>query len=180
MSTALRVAMIAGLTLGQTTEANSILQNVQKFLWHCKTSCSTLTESIEGSTANVSQVQPDIEAVEVQPDIEAGAYEAVAALEKGASGAFLQTQSADMLRNIVQPKASMNDADRDELRSCPFQGADCSPASGEIIGIFKQLGYELFASFAETTYTDNPTEQDGFRCRLQSALRRNSRTCGHD
>ena len=47
----------------------------------------------------------------------AAIYKPAAALEQGAGGGFLQTQSADTLRNIVQSKVSMNDADRDELTS---------------------------------------------------------------
>merc|ERR1712224_461012 len=37
---------------------------------------------------------------------------AVAALEKGTGGAFLQTGAADVLRNLVQSKDKMVDADR--------------------------------------------------------------------
>jgi len=216
MANTLRVAVVAsGLAVGQTAEANPIrkvvtmLQNVQKkveaegekeeqmflkFQCYCKTSGSTLTDSIEGSTAKVPQVQSNIEAGEAQvkqlgEDLnlhqsdraaakaaiaeatavrgkEASVYaalkaetssqiaainKAVAALEKGAGGAFLQTQSADVLRSIVQSKVTMNDADRDELTSFLSQGADYSPASGEITGILKTLGDEMTASLADAT-----------------------------
>merc|ERR1719409_276722 len=63
---------------------------------------------------------------------------AVAALEKGAGGAFLQTHSADVLRNVVQSNENMADADREGLTAF-LQGSseDSSQGSGEITGILK-------------------------------------------
>merc|ERR1719491_2735874 len=84
----LAVAVQASVLIaGHATHANPVrkvvtmLQNVQKkveaegdkeeamfqkFLCYCKTSGSTLTDSIEGSTAKVPQVQSNIEAGEAQ------------------------------------------------------------------------------------------------------------------
>ena len=154
------VTMLQNVQKKVEAEGEKEEEMFQKFLCYCKTSGSALTDSIEGSTAKVPQVQSDIEEGEAQVkqlgedlnkhqsdraaaktaiaeatairEKEASAYaamkdesssqiaainKAVAALEKGAGGAFLQTQSANVLRNIVQSKVSMVDADREELTS---------------------------------------------------------------
>lgn len=80
---------------------------------------------------------------------------AVAALEKGMAGAFLQTNAAAVLRNLVASKVNMLDADREDLVSFLHgsQGTDSSyvPASAEIVGILKQMGDEMAKDLAEAT-----------------------------
>jgi len=67
---------------------------------------------------------------------------AVAALNKGAAGAFLQTSAAAQLRHLTAT-VDMSDSDRDLVSS--FLAADASqndgyaPASGEIVGILDQI-----------------------------------------
>merc|ERR1719183_669330 len=78
---------------------------------------------------------------------------AVAALEKGAGGAFLQTHPADVLRNLVQSSESIADSDRQGLTSFLEGSSDYAPASGEITGILKTLGDEMSAALAEATKT---------------------------
>merc|ERR1719183_3338808 len=80
---------------------------------------------------------------------------AVAALEKGAGGAFLQSSSADVLRNLVQSTELMADSDREDITSFLGGSSDYAPASGEITGILKTLGDEMSAALADATKNEN-------------------------
>jgi len=64
--------------------------------------------------------------------------QAVGALEKGMGGAFLQTGNANMLRRLVVAR-EMSDSDRDVLSAFLSQSEGYAPASGEIVGILKQM-----------------------------------------
>jgi hypothetical protein len=71
---------------------------------------------------------------------------AVAAIEKGAGGAFLQTNAAQVLRNLASSNSQMPEAVISFLSS-----EDGSAGSGEITGVLKQLGDEMTADLAEAT-----------------------------
>merc|ERR1719329_634688 len=75
---------------------------------------------------------------------------AIPAIEKGMGGAFLQTTSASILRQI-SVSANMNTADRDVLASFLSEGSNYAPASGEIVGILKTLHDEMTKDFADAT-----------------------------
>merc|ERR1719387_1249703 len=66
---------------------------------------------------------------------------ATAAIEKGMSGGFLQTSNAAVLRRLVLNQ-DLSNADRDALTAFLTAGDSqgYAPASGEIVGILKQLG----------------------------------------
>jgi len=77
---------------------------------------------------------------------------AVAAIEKGSAG-FLQTGEANLVRNLAMDKADLSDSSRQELLSF-LSGTTTegyAPASGEIVGILKQMGDEMSAGLAEAT-----------------------------
>jgi len=79
---------------------------------------------------------------------------AVAALEKGMAGAFLQTDAAQTLKSMVSRKKDMlMDDDRQDLMAflSNSQGTDYAPQSGQIVGILKQMGDEMAAGLAEAT-----------------------------
>jgi len=79
---------------------------------------------------------------------------AVAALEKGIAGGFLQTSAAQVLRRLaLGNKQDMLDEDRQELLSflSASQGTDYAPQSGQITGILKELGDEMAKSLGEAT-----------------------------
>jgi len=79
---------------------------------------------------------------------------AVAALEKGAGGAFLQTSTAKKLRDLVG-SMDMQDSDRQALMSF-LQGTDqYAPQSGQITGILKQMGDEMAASLKDLADVEN-------------------------
>merc|ERR1719161_2761711 len=68
---------------------------------------------------------------------------AIAALEKGMAGAFLQTSTAAVLRRVVVSMNNMRDSDRDMLAAFlsgnQGDGEEYAPQSGEIVGILKQM-----------------------------------------
>merc|ERR1719345_620852 len=75
---------------------------------------------------------------------------AIPAIEKGMGGAFLQTNSAAVLRQI-SVSANMIPADRDILASFLSEGSSYAPKSGEIVGILKTLHDEMTKDFADAT-----------------------------
>merc|ERR1719199_2346928 len=79
---------------------------------------------------------------------------AIPAIEKGMAGAFLQTSSAALLRQI-SVSANMIPADRDLLASFLSEGAGYAPKSGEIVGILKTLHDEMEKDYADATAQEN-------------------------
>merc|ERR1719174_2811175 len=75
---------------------------------------------------------------------------ATAAIEKGMSGGFLQTSSAAVLRRLALNQ-EMSNADRDVLTAflTNGDGNGYQPASGEIVGILKQMGDTMFKELKE-------------------------------
>merc|ERR1719409_1020741 len=79
---------------------------------------------------------------------------AIPAIEKGMSGAFLQTSAASVLRQISL-SADMIPADRDLLSSFLSEDSTYAPKSGEIVGILKPLKDEMEKDLADATSEEN-------------------------
>jgi septal ring factor EnvC (AmiA/AmiB activator) len=77
---------------------------------------------------------------------------AIAALEKGMGGAFLQTNAADVVRQLVI-NMDLGNSDRDDVSSFLSQGY--APQSGEITGILKQMKDTLAADLKTATDEEN-------------------------
>merc|ERR1740139_1879836 len=75
---------------------------------------------------------------------------AVAALEKGMAGSFLQTPSAAVLRRLAG-KQSLPEADQQTLLAFLSQGGNYAPQSGEVTGILKEMGDTMAADLADAT-----------------------------
>merc|ERR550537_416017 len=75
---------------------------------------------------------------------------ATAAIEKGMSGGFLQTNSAAVLRRLALSQ-DISNSDRDALTAflTGGDGQGYAPASGEIVGILKQLGDTMYGDLKE-------------------------------
>merc|ERR1719387_145356 len=75
---------------------------------------------------------------------------ALAAIEKGMAGGFLQTSAAAVLRRLALSSEISNN-DRDTLTSFLTQGSGqgYAPASGEIVGILKQMGDTMQKDIAD-------------------------------
>jgi len=78
---------------------------------------------------------------------------AVASLEKGAAGSFLQTPAAEVLKQVVN-KQDMIEGDRQELVSFLSGGEGYAPQSGEITGILKQIGDTMSKGLSDATATE--------------------------
>jgi chromosome segregation ATPase len=110
---------------------------------------------------------------------------AVAALEKGMAGAFVQTTGAQVLRRLVLSKQDLLDADRQELVAFLSQSSGYAPQGGEIVGILKQMGESMSKSLADATAAENSAiktfdelvaakkkEQDSLTAAIETKTRR--------
>jgi chromosome segregation ATPase len=81
---------------------------------------------------------------------------AVKAISKGAASAFLQTDAAQVLRDLANSDmgTSFSTLDRTQVLSF-LSNQDGSEGSGEIVGILKQLGDEMLADLKEATTAEN-------------------------
>jgi len=81
---------------------------------------------------------------------------AVAAIEKGVAGGFLQTGAAQVLRKLTLSNLDMLDVDRQELVSflSGSQSSGYTPKSGEITGILKQMGDTMAKTLSDLTATE--------------------------
>jgi len=86
---------------------------------------------------------------------------ATAAIEKGMSGGFLQTGTAGMLRRLSLAM-EMSTADRDVLSSFLSEGSShrYAPASGEIVGILKQMGDTMGKDLKELIAQEDQAKKD--------------------
>jgi len=86
---------------------------------------------------------------------------AIAALEKGVAGGFLQTSAASVLRRLSL-SMDMSSADREMLAAFLSQGSSVGyvPQSGEIIGILKQMKDEMEADLTEAKATEEKAIAD--------------------
>merc|ERR1719238_2132323 len=82
---------------------------------------------------------------------------AIAAIEKGMGVGFMQTNAAGILRKLIGGNShvmgSLGEEDRDTLNVFLQGGqpsAGYAPASGEIVGILKQLKDTMAGDLAET------------------------------
>jgi len=79
---------------------------------------------------------------------------AVSAISKGATGLFLQSDSAKLVLQAIDAKQDMIEADRQELVAFLSGGqasTDEVPGSAEIVGLLKQLDDEMSATLASIT-----------------------------
>ena len=81
---------------------------------------------------------------------------AIAAIEAGAAGQFLQTASKTMatLQNIII-NADMRSADRDMITAFLSQGTGYAPQSGEIVGVLKQMLETMEKDLNEITLAED-------------------------
>jgi chromosome segregation ATPase len=80
---------------------------------------------------------------------------AVASLEKGMGGAFLQTDAAQVVQRIAQSARDMDEDKRDSILSFLSGEQGYAPSSGEITGILKEMGDEMSKSLADATAAES-------------------------
>jgi len=86
---------------------------------------------------------------------------AIAAIEAGAAGKFLQTSMESMttLQNLAI-NADMRSADREMLTAFLSQGSNYAPQSGEILGILKQMLETMIKELTEITSAEEQAIKD--------------------
>jgi len=86
---------------------------------------------------------------------------AIAALEKGMSGSFLQTSGGAVLRRLTMT-VDLDDEDREALTSFLSQGQaeGYAPQSGQITGILKQMKDTMEAALAEAMAQEEKAKAD--------------------
>ena len=77
------------------------------------------------------------------------------AIAKGMSGAFLQSGAANALRRLVVDRQEMSAYARETLTAFLSTSAGYAPASGEIVGILRQLQEDMESTLADVTKTEN-------------------------
>lgn len=73
---------------------------------------------------------------------------AVTAIDNGMAGGFLQTDTAQVLKQAIMASSSIMDADRQDVMAFLSGDSSYSPSSGSISGILKQMGDEMSKSLA--------------------------------
>jgi uncharacterized protein (DUF3084 family) len=87
---------------------------------------------------------------------------AVVALEKGMGGAFMQTSQGQKLSDVVSGFAESLDVDdKEALVSFLSQSGDYAPASGQIVGILKNMADEMEKDMGATSEAEK-TAASGF------------------
>merc|ERR1719465_309038 len=70
-------------------------------------------------------------------------------------GAFLQTEAASVLKNLVENDEKIADVDREDLTAFLSGGNNYAPQSGQILGILKQMGDTMTATLKDVTGAEN-------------------------
>jgi len=84
---------------------------------------------------------------------------AISAISSGMGGAFLQTNNANALRKL-SVDMDMSSVDRDVLSSFLSESAGYAPASGQIVGILKQMKDTMSTDLADTTAAEEAAVKD--------------------
>merc|ERR1719460_163522 len=76
---------------------------------------------------------------------------AITAISKGMSGAFLQTNAAQVLKSLAINLGSLLDADRQDILSFVSGGQEGGyvPKSGEVVGVLKSVQDQLTKAFEQ-------------------------------
>jgi len=146
--------------------AEAKIPNVAADIEAAKSELETTKEELKQAIADRAAAKTALAEAKAIREKEAAAYaqleaeykaniaairKAVAALEKGMAGGFLQTSAANVLRQFVENKQDMMEDDRqvvESFLSVPW-GAGYAPQSGQITGILKQMEDEMAKSLQE-------------------------------
>jgi len=86
---------------------------------------------------------------------------ATTAIDKGSAGAFLQTDAAQVLRQLAS-RDDFAEADKQDILAFLDQSSEYAPQSGQIGGILKQLSDDMSGTAAELTAAEDKALQ-GYR-----------------
>jgi septal ring factor EnvC (AmiA/AmiB activator) len=81
--------------------------------------------------------------------------QAIPAIEKGMAGSFLQTPRAAQVSRLAEYSSTLSDGQKQYITQFMQGGSGYAPASGQIVGILKQMKEEMEGNLAEITKTEN-------------------------
>jgi len=139
---------------GQMAQLKEDLKNHQNDRAAAKTAMAEATALREKENAAFNTVES-----ETSTNI-AGIAKAIAAIEKGAGGAFLQTAAAASVKQLAMNSQKMMDADRQDLLSFLSGSSDYAPASGQITGILKTMLDEMNADLSDAQTSEKKAVSD--------------------
>jgi len=146
--------------------AETKIPQVESALAAAEAAIAQLKKDIEQHKANVADAKKVIATATALREKEAAAFatessdlktnlaalgKAIAAIEAGTAGSFLQSSTAVAALQKMTVDADMNSADRDILTAFLSQGEGYAPQSGQIVGILKQMKDTMEKTLAEIT-----------------------------
>jgi peptidoglycan hydrolase CwlO-like protein len=149
--------------------AESKLPQVSSALEKAEATKVQLENDIKQHKANVADAKKTMATAKALREKEAAAFakessdlktniaalgKATAAIEGGMAGSFLQNAAATAVLRRITLDAEMSSPDREMLSAFLSQGQGYVPASGEIVGILKQLKDTMEKTLAEVTATE--------------------------
>jgi len=149
--------------------AESKLPQVSSALEKAEATKVQLEKDIKQHKANVADAKKTMATAKALREKEAAAFskessdlktniaalgKATAAIEGGMAGSFLQNAAATAVLRRITLDAEMSSPDREMLSAFLSQGQGYVPASGEIVGILKQLKDTMEKTLAEVTATE--------------------------
>jgi len=139
---------------GQMAQLKEDLKNHQNDRAAAKTAMAEATALREKENAAFNTVES-----ETSTNI-AGIEKAIAAIEKGAGGSFLQTAAAATVKQLAMNSQKMMDADRQDVLAFLSGSSDYAPASGQITGILKTMLDEMNADLSDAQATEKQAVSD--------------------
>merc|ERR1719460_1922840 len=144
-------------TTSQLKQTKADLKNAQESRTAAKAAVAEATALREKEAATFAKESGDL-----KTNI-AATKKATVAIEKGAGGAFLQTSTASVLRQL-SVTMDLSSMDRDMITSFLTQGhgeaSGYVPQSGQITGILKQMTDTMVASLATATQEEQTAIKD--------------------
>merc|ERR1719223_2526110 len=144
--------------------AETEIPQVDSALAEAEAALSQLKKDIEEHKANVADAKKTMAKATALREKEAAAFatessdlktnvaalgKAIAAIEAGTAGSFLQSTAAVSSLQKMTVDADMSSADRDILTSFLSEGQGYAPQSGQIVGILKQMKDTMEKTLAE-------------------------------
>eukprot|EP00444_Apocalathium_aciculiferum_P053954 CAMPEP_0183600462 /NCGR_PEP_ID=MMETSP0371-20130417/179950_1 /TAXON_ID=268820 /ORGANISM="Peridinium aciculiferum, Strain PAER-2" /LENGTH=731 /DNA_ID=CAMNT_0025812543 /DNA_START=70 /DNA_END=2265 /DNA_ORIENTATION=+ len=140
----------------EITASEASLEQAKADLAGAQTDRSAAKEAMAQATGIREKEAAAFASAKAEDDTNIAAIaKAVASLEKGNAGSFLQTESAQAIRNLANnDKVDMTESDRQDLVAFLSQGSGYAPQSGQITGILKEMGDTMAKDLAEDTATE--------------------------
>jgi len=125
-----------------------------------KESRAAAKNSIEEATAIREKEAAEFAEESSEYDVNVDALtKAIAAIEKGMAGSFIQTPAAQVLQHIISSSSNIGGYERDAITSFLSADASYAPASGEITGILKQMKDDMMGDLADISKQEDEAKK---------------------